>query len=184
MIEVKRDNAGNIVIEDKTSKTRLVLKPYQGVFVLKKLADELGFRVSLSKPMVKFKLEAMVVRVWLTEGRQTRMFVIPLDVLATYITILQSVKQTSSRIPKRELAGMVVNELVKKYDELKKFISSGAYDWEKFFGSRTEYYVYFHVPVLVLESLGLVKLTSKHVQINDTIMQVSQVSLKNWLSKK
>lgn len=184
MITVKRDADGNLVIEDKTASSRLVLKPYQAVYVMKKLADELGYRVSISKPVIRFKLEALAVKVWLTEGRQTRMFVIPLDVVLTYVSVLRRVKQSASRISKRELTGLVVNELLDKYRNLEKYVTGNGFDWEKFFGSRTDYYVYFHVPVLLLESLGLTKLTSKYVHIPDTLLQVNDEAVKKWLSKK
>lgn len=184
MIVVKRDEDSNLVIEDRVSGARVVLKPYQGVYVLKKLADELGYRVSIRKPMVRFKLEALSLRVWLTEGKQTRMFIIPLDVVLTYVYVLRSLRQATGRVSKRDLTGAVVKELANKYRDLEKFLQGGSFDWEKFFGSRTEYYVYFHVPVVLLENLGLVKLASRYVTINDSILQVDTNSIKQLLSKK
>lgn len=185
LITVKRDKNENIVIEDMVSGARVVLKPYQSVYVLKRLADELGYRVSIRKPMVRFKLEALSLRVWLTEGKQTRMFIVPLDVVLTYVNTLRNLRQSAntSRVSKRDLTGFVARELVGKYKDLEKFLQGGNFDWEKFFGSRTEYYVYFHVPVLLLEQLGLVKLTSRYVNMTDSVLHVNVDVIREWLSK-
>lgn len=185
MISVERNRDGDIVIKNDSSVNELVLKPHQAIYLLKKLADELGYKVTVSKPVIRFKLEALsTIRVWMIEGKQSRTFVIPLDIILSYVAVLKSIKNESrDKVSKREVVGHVINKLTSKYKELEKYFKDGDFDWEKFFGSRTDYYTYFHVPVLILEKLGFIKLTSRSIVIKDTVLSINDEQVKKALPK-
>ena len=158
-----------IVIENGS---KIILDENQARYLLKKLADTLGYRINPVKPDVTFKLAGPgLIYIAIYEGKGQKTIVLPVDVIREYIAVLSQLGPGKHK--KRLVANMVLTRLAgdeRFKPALEKYIIDGKLDWEKFFGGREEYYTYFRAPILVLEKLGYVKeLRSPYITVTEKI---------------
>ncbi|MEM4430567.1 MAG: hypothetical protein QXM08_05340 [Thermofilaceae archaeon] len=167
MIVVYRDaSSGRVVVDLKDRGLSIDLEDHEATYLMKKLADELGYRVILRRAQIHMRREAGgMIRVWIREGKVLRTVLVPVEVVSAYVEALSSLQV--QRISKQELAELVVPRLAGKYRELSRFLVNGALNWEMFFGSRETYYTFFYVPLLVIEQSKAIKCYNKYVRILD-----------------
>jgi len=171
----------NIVVE--TDSKKILLKDYEARYLLLKLAQVLGYKVTPKKPVIKYSLSTGAVHVVLREGRISRTYTLPLAVLTKIIEALQELGP--GRHEKRLVAEKVALKLkTLKHVEgmLDKYFVNNVFDWEKFLGGRQEYYMLFRVPLLLLEELGLLKESrGKYVNVTDRIEEIDTGELLGFL---
>lgn len=176
-------DGSNVVIE--VGKEKIVLTEPQGKLVLKKLAEIYGFRVLPTKPDIRVVYEPVSqnIKIYIFEGKGVRDIVVPLKVVVTYLQVLK--RLGPGRHSKRELAELVMNELVKDPEiskKLEKYFVGGVFDWEKFFGGRSEYYELFRAPLLLLDKLDVVEeKQGTHITVTDRVADVDENELTSYL---
>lgn len=184
MITVYKTNQ-HIIIEANNQK--ITLTENQARYILKKLADTLGYRVTTQKPTLTYKLEpGGLLRIVVHEGKGQRVSIIPIDVLHTF---LETLKQLGpGKHQKRKLATTIIEKLVKDKrikKQLEPYYINGKFDWEKFMGGRDEYYAYFRAPILILEENGIVKSTrTSTITITDKINTTTYKTILEKIKKQ
>lgn len=167
--------AGNMVLvsasKDKViiefDNSTVELSHEEAVLLVNSLANHLGFRVYFLKPYVKFTVEsANTIIVDIYEGRNAVSMKVHADIIKAYIDVINTHK--GEEMKKREfvedaLVILLRNDLFK--DDIAKFFYRRKFDWEKFFGDRRRYYLYYRAPALLLEKLDKIFLTKGKVKI-------------------
>ena len=176
-ILVYLDPEGNVIIEVPGS-CKLRLHQYQARYLLRTLAEKLGYRIQNLRPSIIWKLTTLGhVRIEIHEGTKggVKEVVLNRKLLEAYLETLR--KLGSGKYTKRELAKHLVSTAMSVDDdakrELERYIIGGEFDWEKFFGGRNEYYTYYRAPVLLFEELGLVKSRGSYIYITDKVSSAS-----------
>lgn len=153
-------------VEEEGSKAVHELTYQQAAYLAQRLAELLGFRLQVRNPVVLFKLEPNgVVSALLVEGPHEIRYDVPVEVIDAYIDAIRNL--SVARVSKRDLAAAALGRLASKgkFSDLQKFLSGSKFDWEKLFGDRTAYYVYFRVPVMILERLGVLRLSHGYAEV-------------------
>lgn len=101
------------------------------------------------------------------EGRNQRKVKVYFDVIKAHLDAMRIIG-LGRGVSKREYARLVIEELVSKTtnDALKKLCYRNLpLDWEKFIGRRTDYYILYYVPLLLLRSAGCVDLKPTSIRV-------------------
>jgi len=158
MVTLVYEKKNSVVIEKDGQ--RIELTESEGKMVLKRLAEIYGFKLNAIKPLVSYKYDPLSknIKIFIHEGRQLKTYVVPTLLIAIYLRVLKSLGP--GKHMKREIARLAVEEMLKHpelRDRISQYYVGTEFDFEKFFGSRADYYELFRAPILLLDKLGFVK---------------------------
>jgi len=186
MVILVYEKKDSVVIEKDGQ--RIELAESEGKLVLKRLAEIYGFKLNAIKPIVTYKYDPLSknAKIFIHEGRQLKTYVIPTLLITIYLRVLKMLGP--GKHMKREIARLAAEEML-KYPELRDRISQyyvgTEFDFEKFFGSRADYYELFRAPILLFDKLGFVKeYWGTKIDVTEKVAELTDEDVENIMRKE
>ena len=100
---------------------------------------------------INISMEKNVFIVKTVIGKEEQKFTVPVENVLKLWSVMFRHK-IGEKIPSHKVAEEICREI-----GLTKYFRGGRFNWQEFFGTRRDYYVYFYLPVKILEKKGYVK---------------------------
>jgi len=184
MIDVYTDG-NNIII--KRRGITIIMSQSEGKLLMKKLADIYGYRLSSLKPSITYRYDPVskMVRIIVHEGKTTKDASIPVDVLLLYLEVMKRLGQ--GKFKKRDIVRLVADEMMKNKklrNKISQYYSDNTFDFERFFGSRVDYYELYRAPILLLYKFGIAKEKGATIEITEAITKIRDLDLLHMLDSE
>ena len=153
MIRVWREG-GTVYID--VNGSRLSLSVDAARVLARKLGAEVGLRVSLGVPAVRYRKAPGGYIVDIMEGSRVKSVVVPRGLVEAYVEAARRLGPGRYHIRDFVEKALRIAVLRGAAGEAAQFLHPGL-DWESLFGHRELYYRYARAPILLLHEMGIIE---------------------------